>query len=114
MISSGVTHTGQPGPCTSVMEGGNSSSMPYLTMVCVCPPQISISVHGLVVTAAIACRSFLTATGSRYSSRYFMENEILRQILQFLHLFEQRENVFGFLCINAGNREADVYQGVIV
>ena len=72
IISSGVTHTGQPGPCTSSIPGGRSSSMPYLTIVCVCPPQTSMMVHGLVVTARRACRSLLAAAGSRYSSRYFM------------------------------------------
>ena len=47
--SSGVTHTGQPGPCTSRTCGGSSSSTPNLTMAWVCPPQTSISVHGRVV-----------------------------------------------------------------
>ena len=38
ICSIGVTHTGQPGPCTSVISGGSKSSMPNLTMECVCPP----------------------------------------------------------------------------
>src|ERR1700733_8245980 len=46
--------------------------MPYLTMVCVCPPQTSIRTHGLVTT----CRSSLTnlpaSASSRYSSIYFI------------------------------------------
>jgi hypothetical protein len=54
IFSSGVTHTGQPGPCTSVISFGSSSSTPYFTIECVCPPQISISVQGRVVTFAIA------------------------------------------------------------
>ena len=52
--SSGVTQTGQPGPCTSVTSGGSSSSTPNLTMACVCPPQTSMSVHGRVVMRRIA------------------------------------------------------------
>ena len=52
--SSGVTHTGQPGPWTSVTPGGSSSSMPNLTMACVWPPHTSMSVHGRVVMRASA------------------------------------------------------------
>ena len=35
---------------------GSSSSMPNLTMECVCPPQTSISVHGRVTVRAIGRR----------------------------------------------------------
>jgi hypothetical protein len=44
--STGVTQTGQPGPCTSEISDGNKSSRPLLTMVCVWPPQTSMSVQG--------------------------------------------------------------------
>ena len=50
MSSSGVTHTGHPGPCTSVRSEGSRSSIPDFTMVCVCPPQISMIVHAWVTT----------------------------------------------------------------
>ena len=66
--SSGVTQTGQPGPCTNSIWEGRSSSIPYLTIVCVWPPQTSMMVQGRVVISAIARRSFSAATGSRYSS----------------------------------------------
>ncbi len=44
--SSGVTHTGQPGPWTSSISGGSSWSMPWRTMAWVWPPQISMMTHG--------------------------------------------------------------------
>src|SRR5450756_519329 len=48
IFSSGVTHTGQPGPCSNVTSRGSSSSIPYFRIACVWPPQTSMSVHGLV------------------------------------------------------------------
>ena len=51
MSSSEVTHTGQPGPCASSISVGSSSSRPYLTIECVCPPQTSITTHGRVTSA---------------------------------------------------------------
>ena len=72
IISSGVTQTGQPGPCTSVDAGGSSSSMPYLTMACVCPPQTSMIVHGRVDGSRIAATHCSAAAGSRYSSTNFI------------------------------------------
>ncbi len=70
--SSGVTHTGQPGPWTSSTSLGSSSSIPYLTIVWVWPPQTSMIVQGRVVISRMARRSFSAATGSRYSSWNFM------------------------------------------
>ena len=54
MSSSGVTHTGHPGPCTSVTVSGRSSSTPNFTMACVWPPHTSMSVQGRVVIRASA------------------------------------------------------------
>ena len=51
IISSDVTQTGQPGPWTSSTSGGRIRSIPYLTMLCVCPPQTSMIVQGRVATA---------------------------------------------------------------
>ena len=51
---------------------GSSSSMPYLTIVWVWPPQISMIVQGRVVTRWIAYLSFCAAAPSRYSSWNFM------------------------------------------
>ena len=48
IYSTGVTQTGQPGPCTSVISLGSSSSMPNRTMAWVWPPQTSIKVQGRV------------------------------------------------------------------
>ncbi len=53
IISRGVTQTGQPGPWISVICPGRSRSMPYLTMVWVCPPHTSMMVQGRVVRAWI-------------------------------------------------------------
>ncbi len=72
IISSDVTQTGQPGPWTSSTSGGRTRSMPYLTMVCVWPPQTSMMIHGRVTVRAMAAASFRAAAASRYSSRYFM------------------------------------------
>ena len=52
--SSGVTQTGQPGPCSSVIWGGRRVSRPYRTIAWVCPPQTSMIVQGRVVIFAIA------------------------------------------------------------
>ena len=46
--------------------------MPYLTIVCVCPPQTSMIVHGRVTVRAMAAASLPAASPSRYSSRYFI------------------------------------------
>ena len=51
VISSGATHTGQPGPCTISIASGSIWSMPFLMIECVCPPQTSMIFHGRVVTA---------------------------------------------------------------
>ena len=72
ICSSGVTHTGQPGPCTSSSSAGSRRSMPCLTIECVCPPQTSISVHGRVVTRRTSATILAATRPSRYSSRYFM------------------------------------------
>ena len=72
MISRGVTQTGQPGPCTSVSPGGRRDSMPYLTIVCVWPPQISITVQVRVVIRCIISAVFFAASPSRYSSMNLM------------------------------------------
>ena len=58
IISSGVTQTGQPGPWTSVTDGGSISSIPNRISVCVCPPQISISVQGRVTMPRIDAANF--------------------------------------------------------
>ena len=77
IISSDVTQTGQPGPCTSSILSGNKRSIPYLTMVCVCPPQTSINTHGLVAMRRSSSTIFVASASSRYSSRNFMRNCLL-------------------------------------
>src|SRR4029079_5862821 len=64
--SSGVTHTGQPGPLTSSTLHESNSSMPYLTMACVWPPQTSIKVHGRVTISWIDLRKHSTAFAALY------------------------------------------------
>ena len=66
--SSGVTHTGQPGPCTSVISGGSIRSIPDLISVCVCPPQISMIIHGRVTVRSMAASSLRASASFRYSS----------------------------------------------
>src|SRR5579864_5145060 len=84
--SSGVTHTGHPGPCTSVISRGSKSSSPLLTMVWVCPPQTSMIVHGRVTWRRMACASCSAAFWSRYSLRYF--TEFLPQRPKLFEVFE--------------------------
>src|SRR5579864_4657388 len=84
--SSGVTQTGQPGPCTSVISFGSKSSRPLLTMVCVCPPQTSMMVQGRVTWRRMAWASCSAAFGSRYSLRNF--TQFLFQHPQLFEVFE--------------------------
>src|SRR5215469_9129880 len=84
--SSGVTHTGHPGPWTSVTSFGSRSSSPLFTMVCVCPPQTSMIVQGRVTFWRMACASFSAAFESRYSLRNF--TDLLFQHSKFFKVFE--------------------------
>src|SRR5579872_5961030 len=101
--SMGVTHTGQPGPCTRVISRGSRSSRPLLTMVWVWPPQISMMVHGRVTFFRIADASCSAAFGSRYSLTNF--TELLFYVAHLLQVFKYSH---GFFFINHADREADV------
>src|SRR6185503_6123706 len=101
--SSGVTHTGQPGPCTSSMAGGSTSSIPYLTIVCVWPPHTSMIVHGRVTRASIARTSFATVAPSRYSSRNFIE------FPELLHAGQEIEHAPGFIVVDARQGHSNMY-----
>jgi hypothetical protein len=72
IISSEVTHTGQPGPWSSSTSEGRTWSIPYLTMVWVWPPQTSMSVHGRVTAWRMARTIRSAASPSRYSSTNFI------------------------------------------
>src|SRR5215510_1505907 len=58
------------------MLGGSKSSMPYLKIVCVCPPQTSINLSGgspiRAESRAISPATRLAISPLRYSSRYFI------------------------------------------
>jgi len=62
MISSGVTHTGQPGPWIISTPSGSSWSMPCRMIEWVCPPQTSIIAQCWVVTAWIWSSSRLISS----------------------------------------------------
>src|SRR4051794_10871475 len=109
--SSGVTHTGQPGPWTSVTSGGSSSSTRGRTIECVCPPQTSMSTHGWVTAARIAASSRPTAAGSRYSSRKRIA--AFPDLVQFAGLGQQGEHAVGLGLVEPGEGEPDVHQGVL-
>ena len=64
IISSGVTHTGQPGPWISSTCSGSNWSMPCRMMVWVCPPHTSISVQGRVTVARMRSSSRAASSGS--------------------------------------------------
>src|SRR3954449_2957966 len=101
--SNGVTHTGQPGPWTSVTSGGNSSSIPWRTIECVCPPQTSMSTHGRVTAARIAASSRWTAAGSRYSSRKRIA--ALPDLVQLTGLGQEGEHAGGLGLVKPGQGE---------
>src|SRR5262245_62643900 len=60
------------------MFGGSKSSMPYLKIVCVCPPQTSIKLSGgspiRAESRTISPASRLAISPLRYSSRYFISH----------------------------------------
>src|ERR1700757_2563260 len=105
--SIGVTQTGQPGPCTSVISFGSRSSKPLLTMVWVWPPQISMIVHGRVTFLRIAPASCSAAFWSRYSLRNFTEFLVHRA-----HFFQDLENALSFLLVDDADGKSDVNQNI--
>jgi hypothetical protein len=56
IASMGVTHTGHPGPCSSVTPAGRRSSTPKRAIAWVWPPHTSITAHGRVTSLWIASR----------------------------------------------------------
>src|SRR5579864_781178 len=106
--SIGVTQTGQPGPCTSVISLGSRSSSPLLTMVCVCPPQISMMVQGRVIFLRMACANCSAAFWSRYSLRNFTEF-----LFQSAHLLEVLEDALCFGFVDDADGESDVDTNIL-
>src|SRR5579872_188163 len=107
MSSIGVTHTGQPGPWTSVISRGSRSSRPLLTMVWVWPPQISMMVQGRVTFLRIAVASCSAAFGSRYSLTNFTEF-----LFYISHLLEVFEHALGFFFVDHADGEADMDENI--
>src|ERR1051326_6912822 len=106
--SIGVTQTGQPGPCTSVICLGSRSSRPLLTMVWVWPPQSSMMVHGRVTFWRIAAASCSAAFASRYSLRNFTEF-----LFHCAQLFEVLEDAVRFVLVDDGDGESHVDENVL-
>ena len=90
---------------------GKMRSRPYLTMVCVWPPQTSMMVHGRGHRAAMAAASLRAARVSRYSSRYFMADGDL-EFVQLVHLVQEFEDALGLRLVDRVEGEADVDQHV--
>ena len=80
IISSGVTHTGQPGPWIISIASGSSWSMPWRMIEWVWPPHTSMIAQRRVVTAWIWSMSRLARSGSLNSSRYFMTRLQVRAV----------------------------------
>ncbi len=78
ICSSGVTHTGQPGPWIISTAPPISSSSPCFTIVCVCPPHTSISTQRRVAVARICSITPRATAPSRYSVRYFIRSPLPR------------------------------------
>src|ERR1017187_3584035 len=132
IISSGVTHTGHPGPCTSSTPSGRSWSSPFLTMEWVWPPQTSISTQGRVWMRRISATILAATSPSRYSSRYFIAVAPLgrrdqdrgirildlvddgrlqfRELVQFL---QRLVGPLGLCLIHLADGEADVHQDIL-
>src|SRR5438477_2299522 len=72
--SSGVTHTGHPGPCTISIPAGSIWSIPFLMIEWVCPPQTSMIFHGRVVTWWISRAMRCAISPLRNSVRYFISH----------------------------------------
>jgi len=72
IISSGVTHTGHPGPCTNSTASPSSWSIPLRMIECVWPPHTSMIVQVRPARLLMCSTSTRAAAGSRNSSRYFM------------------------------------------
>src|SRR6266576_4014093 len=106
--SIGVTHTGQPGPCTSVISFGSRSSSPLLTIVWVWPPQISMIVHGRVTFLRMAPASCSAAFWSRYSLRNFTEF-----LLHRAHFFQHLEYTLGFFLIDDADGKSHVDENIL-
>src|SRR3954447_1678046 len=104
IVSSGVTHTGHPGPCASAISSGSSRSSPYLTIECVCPPQTSISTHGRVTLRRMSSRILRASPLSRYSSRCFIE---------LPHFLEKPQRPCRLLRIDPADRKPGMHQHVV-
>src|SRR5258708_1854138 len=128
IISSGVTHTGQPGPWTGSTPAGISRSMPYFTMVWVWPPHTSIRVQGRVTQRAMAATSCSALAPSRYSSRYFMGRVLLQsplapwgrgafggscQCVELIHAPEKLQDPRRFVLVDPRQGEANHDQYVV-
>src|SRR5262245_31908874 len=108
IISSGVTHTGQPGPWTRRTSSGNSRSMPLRTRVCVWPPQTSMIVHGRVTVRRMTRSRRSPSSGSRYSSRNFMGH-----LLSFPQLAQLSEQSLGLGGVDAADGDAGVDDDIV-
>src|SRR5262245_53455419 len=108
IISSGVTHTGQPGPWTRRTSCGNSRSMPLRTRVCVWPPQTSMIVHGRDTVRRMPRSRPSARSGSRYSSRNFMGHLLL--FAQFAQLSQQS---IGLGRVGAADGDAGVDDDIV-
>src|SRR4051794_23886038 len=104
MVSSGVTQTGQPGPCASSISPGSRRSSPYFTMEWVWPPQTSMRTQGRETVRQISSSSLRASAASRYSSRCFIEVS---------HVGEELEGAGGLVGVYFGDREAGMDQDVV-
>src|SRR5512135_930369 len=122
--SSGVTHTGQPGPCTRSISGGSNWSRPLLRMECVWPPHTSMIFQGRVTHWRISLSTARVSAPSRYSSMYFIlispvhhalaiAGEVRQLVGQHVHLAQYLERLLGLLLIQPANAKADVNDGVV-
>src|SRR5262249_42247677 len=117
IISSEVTQTGQPGPCTSSTCSGMRRSIPCFTMLWVCPPHTSISAHGFVTVRWIWSRRVRATRPSRYSSRNFMASalRLLRrlELRELSHLLEQLVGPRRLFRVDHAQGEAHVDEDVV-
>ena len=86
--------------------------MPYLTIVCVWPPQTSMIVHGRVTVRAMAAAS-LPGRRRRRGIRRGISWRRHLQLVELVHLLQEREDAPRLGLVDPRQGEADVDQDVV-
>src|SRR5487761_2046954 len=115
ITSSGVTHTGQPGPWISSISSGSNWSMPLRMMEWVWPPQTSMMAHGRVTILRISEAMRWAMAPSRNSFTYFIGRPLVfsQFLVEHAELLKQLQALAGGFLVDPVQREADMHDGVL-